>query len=72
MAENSGFPLDDLMDDLETPEPRDDWEKEQQERKKQGAKLLARAILAGGTESEDKIVESIMKFQDLSRIMREM
>lgn len=71
MAENSGFPLDDLMDDLET-EPRDDWEKEQQERKKQGAKLLARAILAGGTESEDKIVESIMKFQDLSRIMREM
>lgn len=71
MAENSGFPLDDLMDDLETPEPRDDWEKEQQERKKQGAKLLARAILAGGTESEDKIVESIMKFQDLSRIMRE-
>lgn len=72
MAENSGFPLDDLMDDLETPEPRDDWEKEQQERKKQGAKLLAQAILAGGTESEDKIVESIMKFQDLSRIMREM
>lgn len=72
MAENSGFPLDDLMDDLETPEPRDDWEKEQQERKKQGAKLLARAILAGGTESEDKIVESIIKFQDLSRIMREM
>lgn len=72
MAENSGFPLDDLMDDLETPEPRDDWEKEQQERKKQGAKLLARAILAGGTESEDKIVESIMKFQDLSRIIREM
>lgn len=72
MAENSGFPLDDLMDDLEIPEPRDDWEKEQQERKKQGAKLLARAILAGGTESEDKIAESIMKFQDLSRIMREM
>lgn len=63
MAENSGFPLDDLMDDLETPEPRDDWEKEQQERKKQVAKPLPRAILAGGTESKDKIVESIMQFK---------
>lgn len=33
MAENSGFPLDDLMDDLETPEPRDDWEKNSKKEK---------------------------------------
>lgn len=70
MEESSGFPLDDLMDDLEVPEPQDEWEKQHKAEKEAGAKLLAKAILAGGVDSEESIVKSILKFQDLGRVMR--
>lgn len=68
--ESSGFPLDDFMDDIETPEPVDDWEKQRQKEQEAGAKMLAKAILAGGIDSEEAITKSILKFQNAARIMR--
>lgn len=70
VKESSGFPLDDFMDDIENPEPQDDWEKEDDERRKAGAKLLAKAIFAGDTSSVEAIAESIIKFQNAAKIMR--
>lgn len=70
--ESSGFPLDDFMDDIEAPEPKDEWEKQRKAEQEQGAKMLARAILAGGVASEEEITKSILKFQDAARIMRGM
>ena len=72
MKESSGFPLDDFMDDIEAPEPTDDWEKTRRKEQEQGAKMLARAILAGGVSDEESITKSILKFQDAARIMRGM
>ena len=72
MKESSGFPLDDFMDDIEAPEPTDDWEKTRRKEQEQGAKMLARANLAGGVSDEESITKSILKFQDAARIMRGM
>ena len=69
--ESSGFPLDDFMDDIETPEPVDDWEKQRQKEQEAGAKM-AKAILAGGIDSEEAITKSILKFQNAARIMKGM
>lgn len=68
--ESSGFPLDDLMDDIEAPEPKDDWEKQRKAEQEAGAKLLAKAIMAGDCSSVEGITKSILKFQDAARIMR--
>lgn len=70
--ESSGFPLDDFMDDIETPEPVDAWEKQRQKEQEAGAKMLAKAILAGGIDSEEAITKSILKFQNAARIMKGM
>ena len=70
--ESSGFPLDDLMDEVDVPEPKDEWEKQRKAEQEAGAKLLAKAILAGGVDSEESIVKSILKFQDAARVMRGM
>lgn len=68
--ESSGFPLDDFMDDVEVPEPVDDWEKARKAEQEAAAKLLAKAILAGGVDSEESILKSILKFQEIAKIMR--
>ena len=71
--ESSGFPLDDFMDELdevESPEPVDEWEKARKKEAEERAKLLAKAILAGGVDSEEAITKSILKFQKVARIMQ--
>lgn len=61
-----GRPLDALLAAVgPEPEPIDDWEKQQIERKKKGAKILAQAIYDGDTSSVDAIAETICKMYKL-------
>lgn len=61
-----GRPLDALLAAVgPEPEPIDDWEKQQMERKKQGAKILAQAIYDGDTSSVDAIADTICKMYKL-------
>ena len=69
---NIGFPLDQMLDEVDEPAPVDDWEKREQERKKKGHALLAKAIWAGKHDSEADICETICKFYAVADTMRGM
>ena len=65
-----GFPLDAMLAAFgDEPEPVDDWEKQQRERKKKGAKVLAQAIYDGDTSSVDAIAETICKVFKLGDVL---
>lgn len=69
---DSGFPLDDMLDGVDSPEPRDDWEKAEKEREENRAELLAKAIYSGDTSSVEAIKKTICKFNKLANVMRGM